>query len=361
MASRFWSRTAVAFLLVAVLQGARPALAAWSGYTAIGSGAVTSDISCAADGNGTGVCAALGSGGTLLVAHYNGTAWSGWTTETLALTSPPSCAEVIAGEVICASRNVTNEMVAYLWNGKTWTSPLAVAAGLFSGPSCAATASGKAVCAARSTSGEIVTAVYSGASWAAASWTRPALVSDAVYGPVKCTTDDVGQAICAYLTLGNATKVREFATSWSSAIDINGEVTAQPTTCTDAGVGGKAACFAIGTDTAVNGQLFVGGTFTAAHWTGWGSFNGSASSFSCAQYGQKAAVVNYACGAVSESNSGFYTNEYNGSSWAGWTQVGTMTFIGSPSCFALNRTVTPGRIMCALVTPANLAVTTIGP
>jgi len=357
---RLWSRIAAAVGLFVAVQSAVPAGAAWSAFTSIGTSNVFSDPSCAADGNGTAVCAALGSGSTPIVARFNGTSWSGWTHLSGVITAAPSCAAVLTGEVICASRNTDLQLIAYLWNGKTWSASLAVATGLDSAPSCAALSGGKAVCAGRSYEDGIVSAVYSGKSWAASSWSNPAVVVDAVYGPVECTPDDVGDAICAYLSLGSTTKVREFTTAWSTAINIAGFAT-KPATCTDAGVGGKAACFTTSTDGALYGQQFLGGTFTAAHWTGWGSIGGSINTFSCAQDGQKAALVNYACGAVALTNDAFYTNEFNGSGWSGWEQVGTTTFIGSPSCFALNTTTKPGRIMCAATTVSNIAVTTTGP
>jgi len=265
---------------------------------------------------------------------------------------------VLAGEVICGSRSADLQLVAYLWNGKVWSAPLVVASGLVSAPSCAALSSGKAVCAARSSLDGIVSAVYSGKSWAASSWSVPAVVSDTVYGPVECTPDEAGHAVCAYLALGSTTKVREFGTAWSAAINIAGFATS-PATCTDAGVGGKIACFAI-SEGGVYGQQFVGGSFTAANWTGWGSIGGTASSVSCAQYGQEAGLVNYACGAVSLTDDRFYTNEFTGS-WSGWVPLGTATFIGTPSCFALNHLTKPGRVMCALTTVGNAAVATIGP
>ncbi len=356
---RLCSRIAAAVGLFVAVQSAAPAGAAWSAFTSIGTSNVFSDPSCAADGNGTAVCAALGSGSTPIVARFNGTSWSGWTHLSGTITVAPSCAAVITGEVICASRNTDLQLIAYLWNGKTWSASLAVATGLDSAPSCAALSGGKALCAGRSYEDGIVSAVYSGKSWTASSWTNPAVVVDAVYGPVECTPDDVGNAICAYLATGSTTKVREFETAWSAAINIAGLATT-PATCTDAGVGGKAACFAI-SEGGVYGQQFLGGSFTAAKWTGWGSIGGAGSSVSCAQYGQKAALVNFACGAVSLTDDRLYTNEYNGSGWSGWVALGTATFIGTPSCFALNRTTTPGRIMCALTTVANTAVATVGP
>jgi hypothetical protein len=252
-------------------------------------------------------------------------------------------------------------MVAYLWSGGTWSAPLTVQSNLASGPSCSALSSGKAVCAARSTVGGILSAVYSGGTWATSSWTSPAVLTDVPYSPVNCTPDDAGHAICAYLTNASVTLVREFGTSWSGAINLGGAAT-NPPTCSAAGVGGKAACFATGTESALYGSTFAGGSFISSNWTAYGSLGGLVHSFSCTQNGQKAALSHYVCGAIALSpESNLYTNEYNGSAWAGWTQRGTTTFIGTPACFPLNTTITPGKVMCVLTNSTNKAVSITGP
>ena len=352
-------RLGIVLAVTVALPFAKKANAAWGGFVPIGPDVLVSDPACAADGNGTAVCAALGSGSTMMVARFNGSTWGGWTHFSGVLTTSPSCATIAAGRVVCASRNAGLQMVAYLFSGGTWTAPLVVQNDLTSAPSCAALASGKAICAARSGSGGIVSAVYGGSGWTSGSWTSAPFVSEALYSGIQCTTDTVGHAICAYLSRGSATTVREFGTAWSGGLNIGGTAT-RPPSCTEAGVGGKVACFATGTNSELFGQAFAGGSFTAANWGGYRAIGGLVNAFSCTQDGQKAGLVRYVCGVTALTDSGFYTSEYDGTFWSAFAARGG-TFIGAPNCFALNRSVTPGRVMCVLTTNATKAVSIVGP
>lgn len=353
-------RLALALAMVLGLRFAPSAEAAWSGFASLAGDIVTSDISCAPDGAGTAVCAALGTSGTMMVARYNGSSWGAWTHLTTVLAGAPSCTPIRTGQVICAARTANLQMAAYLWNGSTWSGSLTVQSGLLSDPSCAALSGGKAVCAAGGNPTGIIAAVYSGTGWSSTSWTKPSAVSDSLFSGIRCAPDDVGHAICAYLSKNSTTTVREFTTSWSAAINIGGTAS-NPPICTDTGVGGKVACFATGTDSGLYAATFKGGSFVASGWSSYGGFGGLVGSYSCTQDGQKAGVVKYVCGVVGLTTSGLFTNEYDGSNWGGWTARGTSAFIRTPSCIALNTTVTPGKVMCVLVSSGNKALSITGP
>jgi len=131
--------------------------------------------------------------------------------------------------------------------------------------------------------------------------------------------------------------------------------------CTEAGVSGAVGCFGVAYDSIMYLNEFKGGTFFDAGWSGWSSSGGLVHGIGCAEFGRNAAQVNYACGVAALNDSGFWTNEYNGSSWGSWVQQGTATFIGNPSCVALNTTVTPGQVMCVMLQENGTAVSIVGP
>lgn len=351
---------AAVVVLLATAWLASPAQAAWGSFVSMGPGAVLSDASCAADGVGTAVCAAIGAKSALMVNRFNGSAWSGWTTLTGVVTSVPSCSAAGAGKVVCAARTTNLAMVVWLWSGSTWSAPLTVGGGLATAPSCAPLSAGQVLCAARATSSKIVAEKFSGGTWAAASWTKIAPVDFAVYSPVNCAPDDLGHAICAWVSPQSQVSVREFSGSaWSAALVLGGRAT-NPPICTDGGVGGKAACFATGTDSALWGNAFAGGAFTLANWGGWGSIGGLVSGYGCSEDGLHAGVLQYACGIVGLTDNGFWTNEYISGSWGSWVAHGG-SFVGNPACFALNTSVSPGRVMCVLSTSTSLGVSVVGP
>jgi len=217
------------------------------------------------------------------------------------------------------------------------------------------------LCAGRGPTGDLVSEAYNGGTWSAASWKKVGATASTVYSPLGCAPDDLGNAICAWLTTGSAVAAREFNGSrWSAEVNTGGTAS-NPPVCTDAGVTGQLACFATGTDSALFGNPFAGGKFVAAGWGGWGSIGGLVHGYGCAEFGRRAGLVNYACGVTGLPTSGFYTNEYNGSSWGNFVQQGTHTYIGSPSCFALNKTVTPGRVMCVVTEESGRSVSIVGP
>jgi hypothetical protein len=326
---------------------------------------------------------------------YSGGSWHGWAPETggNTLASDPSCSgpgvEDVKNEyVICAARTATGGVAVDRYENGSFASELVVgASGAFgSAPSCAPLASRSealgVACSARTASSQLISAVYHNASaWSALSnWTLVSLNtgSGATALPVLsapgCAPDNLGDVICAWLSAANgvatvaATQLQPSPSHhggvvWSAIASLGGDGT-NPPSCTDAGAVGQVGCFSTGTNSALYGDEFAGGAFAAPRWGGWGGFEGLVQSYSCADYGLHGGTTSYACGVVGLINSGFWTNTlaHIGVPWSGWVLQGKSTsFIGNPSCFALRRNVTPGRVMCVVPQANGTTVSIIGP
>ncbi len=334
--------------------------AGWGNTTTLGATQLVSDPACASDAPGKAVCAALGPASTLYVNRFNGTSWSGWSSRGIVGLETPTCSGIGTGKAICGVRTASLQLTAIQWNGTSWSSPVTVGSPLESGPSCALLTTGKAICAGRATAGGIASSLYSGASWSTAAWSTLAVLTDATYTAPDCTSDAAGRAICAYLIGASNVTVREFdGTKWIGPINLGGRATVPPR-CTEAGAAGKVGCFAVGTEAALYQNLFAGGAFSLSGWSGFGSLGGLVHGFDCSQTGQKAGQVRYSCAATALVDNALYTNDYNGASWGGWTSRGGK-YEGAPACFPLDRTTTPGKVMCVVRTQGNTASSIRGP
>ena len=357
-----WLRDALPILLGALASSAVTTAghAGWGSTTTLGTTQLVSDPACASDAPGKAVCAALGPASTLYVNRYNGTSWSGWSSRGIVGNAAPTCTGLGTGKAICAVRTTTLQMTAIQWNGTTWSSAVTVGGALESGPSCALLTSGRAICAGRAATGGIASSLYSGASWSTAAWSTLAVLADATYSAPDCTSDAAGHAFCGYLLGASDVAVREFdGTKWIGPVDLGPRATTPPR-CTEAGTGGKVGCFANGTDSGLYANLFAGGSFNIAGWSGFRGLGGLVHGFDCSQSGQKAAQVRYSCAVTALVDNALYTNDYNGTSWTGYTSRGGK-YQGWPSCFPLDRTTTPGKIMCVVRTQANTASSIRGP
>src|SRR5260370_5237197 len=262
-------RLVVLLTLLFLLVQAHPAMAAWGSFVSMGSTTVNSDVSCADTTGGQAVCAASGFTNTLLVNHFNGSTWSGWTKLAGAITSAPSCANDGNGHVICAARASNGGMVATVFNGTAWSAETKVNGTLASALSCASLGSGRVLCAARSVTGGLTSSVFNGTMWSA--FDSQTATSTSAPG---CGSDDAGRVVCMMLdTASTAIVNRDDGTNWDGFINTGGRGTGDPT-CTNFGVSGEEVCFVRGTDSALWGNRFAGGTWAAASWTGWGSMGG---------------------------------------------------------------------------------------
>ncbi len=368
MRGRWWLPLVALLALVAAPPFAVPARAAWGSYVSVGKALLESDPSCATESPGVAFCAAVGPGGKLMFARNIAYTWTPWTSAADVVTSAPSCTSAGQGFVVCAARSASLELIAYLDASGTVSPGVTAKVIIGSAPGCAPVSGGAGVlCAARSPSGELVGALYNGSgTWASTSWTVIKAVASTVYSPVNCTMlgDVAGDVICAWLTKGSAVATRVFAQGtgkWGGENDLGGTAT-NPPVCTADGLDIYVGCFATGTDSALFGNLYgPGPDNTIPVWGGWGSFAGLVHGYSCVDDGATAATVAFACGVTGLIDSGFWTNEYNGSSWSGWVQQGTATFIGAPSCIVFNAAVTPVQVMCVATQQNGMAVSITGP
>src|SRR6266567_233699 len=147
------ARLAVSLILLTLLVHPHPAAAAWGPFVSLGTNTVNSDASCTGLTGGTAVCAARSLTNTMLVNHFNGTAWAGWKNLAGTITSAPSCAPDGAGQAICAARSTAGGMLYTIFNGTVWSAESSVTGSLSTGLSCATLGGGRVLCAARSVSG----------------------------------------------------------------------------------------------------------------------------------------------------------------------------------------------------------------
>ena len=153
-------------------------------------------------------------------------------------------------------------------------------------------------------------------------------------------------------TTSNEIANRYDGTKWDGFIKTGGRGTGDPT-CTNFGVAGEAVCFGRGTDSALWGNRFAGGTWAATSWTGWGTLGGLVGAKgSCANLAARELV----CGVFALTDSALWVDEYNGSAWLGFARVGRTT-VGTASCTTLGG----GKVLCAVVGVNNKVTSTVGP
>jgi hypothetical protein len=353
----------VSFVLTLLLW--TPADAAWSSFRQLSNTSLESDPSCAAESPGVALCAAIGPGSEIMYSRWNKTSWSAWTSLKTVVTSTPSCTNAGSGKVICAVRDTALQMVAYLDNSGSISSAATVKISLGSAPSCAAQSSGGVLCAGRGTTGNLVAATYkTSATWSSADWTVLPPQPQTVYSPVNCTAggDAAGAVICTWISVGSAVTADMYSKGkWQGALDLGPILTSVPA-CTSAPPDLAVACFAPGDSSGLYVNTYSDSGWSLSSWSGWESLGGLVHGYSCAYYVATGQPLGIECGATALTNSGFWTDVYNGSAWSGWAQQGTDTFIGNPACFELDHAVLPvGRAMCVVVQPNGRAASITGP
>jgi hypothetical protein len=344
------SRILPLFAIVVLLSAAPAVWAAWSTPLSMGTTTVLSDPSCASPVPGTAVCAARGLGQILVVNHFNGTTWSGWTSIAGVVTSNPSCAANGAGEVLCAARNNSGGISGTLFNGSTWSALVKAGGQITSGPSCAELTAGNVLCVGRSTAGGFTSSIFNGTTWSAFKTLNGSTVSEP-----GCGSDNAGNVICIATTTSTWSIVaaRFSGAAWSGFINIAGKSTSDRYSCTAlGGTFGVLSCFARGSDESVNVNDFKGGAWTVANWSGWSSLAGAANpGTSCSQL----STGELGCATVA-SDSALWVNSFNGSSWSGWLSLGGQ-HISNPACAGLGT----GKVVCAVVGLNGKATSTVGP
>jgi hypothetical protein len=190
--------------------------------------------------------------------------------------------------------------------------------------------------------------VFNGTTWSA--FDNQAATATSAPG---CGSDDGGRAVCAMRdTAGKVIVNRYNGSGWDGFINTAGLASGEPV-CGNFGISGEVVCFARGSDLALWGNRFTGGTWTLAHWTGWGTLGGLVNSKGACAVTITGQLV---CGAISLSDSALYVTHYNGTTWGGFQKLG-QTAIGSPNCTSLGN----GTVLCTIVGVNNKVSGVVGP
>lgn len=324
-------------------------LASWSSFVATGSATGIGSPSCAVLSSGHVVCAELSGKATMMWNEFNGTAWGKWASLSGTISSRPSCTGDGASHVICAATATSGGLLWATFDGTSWSTPATITGALYSGPSCAEYLAGEVLCVARNATGGLAWSLYNGTSWSAF-----ANLSTAAFSAPSCTTDNNNGVVCAIFTTSNATLVNRFAAgTWKGFLNVGGTAGGVPD-CTSMNSGGKVACFAKAYTAGLYVNVFNGASWAATSWSGYAGLGGAANdNMGCTSQ----AAGELLCGAISATNSVFYADVYNGTSWTGFTQVGTQTWNGSPSCAPLGN----GKAVCVVMSVKNQLSAVVGP
>jgi len=326
--------------------------AAWSGFVSMGTTAALGDPSCAQRVSGDVVCAARSLKQTFQVNTFTGTAWSGWTSLAGNIYSAPSCTSDGNNKVFCAALSATSSLMVTVFNGTSWSTPASVGGQLTSAPSCASFSAGKLVCVARSLTGGLTWSAFNGTAWSAFG----NLAATTISAP-GCAGDGAGGVVCAVNSLNTTSKTQPVlanrfnGTSWQGFLNLGGVPTTDPT-CTPTGISGQVMCFARGSDSALWRAEFTGGTWSLAHWLPWASLGGLVGKSDCSTV----TAANVVCATVSVQDGALWTDQFNGTSWLGWTRLGG-TGLGAPSCSPL----ISGKVLCAMLGVNNKGTSVTGP
>lgn len=332
------------FWLSAALAGlagfAQPASAQ---FVSLGATKVQAALSCVQYGEGGAICATLGFDSKVAVNRYDAGAWSGWSTVGNVVASKPSCVSVAKNRALCATRHATGALATLIYNG-TWSGQRLTGDGIASRPSCAGYVFGGMICVAKNAAG--------GLRWVATDGKEFSEFTDlagTVTNPPNCTSDTQAYSprnvICAYGNQNGRVFVRRFdGTAVTAALDLGGQ-TGREVLCTHLGPGaavaGKATCAGVGTNSSTFPNVFSGGAFTAANWSGFFQISGTSSSLvSCAPR----SANNLTCGTLAVDNAGFYVLTTTNGTFSAYSFIGG-TFTGDPSCFPL----VAGKVMCVMV------------
>jgi hypothetical protein len=343
-------RTASCFLLsILLLCAGSSAWATWGPFISTGTNTGVGVPSCAQASQLNIACAVRNGQSTLMVNHFNGSAWSVWTTVSGTVATDPSCTSDLNGKVYCAATTTSGQMEVAVYNGTTWGTPTTVNASLYSAPSCAGYTAGKVLCVARNSAGGLAWSLFNGTSWSAFANLTTVTVS-----PPSCTTDNNNGVICAVYSSGYATKVNRFAAGhWQGFLTIGGIAGGVPD-CVSMNSGGQVVCFAKAWSSGVYVNRFKGGSWAAGNWTGYGGLGGEVDdNAGCTSQ----APGQLLCGAIGVTDNAMYADLYNGTTWSGWVvKVGGSGF-GSPSCTALGT----GQVVCVIMGPNNRLTSSVGP
>jgi hypothetical protein len=340
----------VCLLLLPAFLGLCPS--SWASWKFISTGTATAvgTPSCAQLSTSHVVCAVRTGKAGIMVNGFNGTSWHSWTTLAGTVSSDPSCTSDGNGNVICAATATSGSLLWTRFNGTTWTTPLQVTASLFSTPSCANYTVGQVLCVARNASGGLAYTIYNGVKWS----TIANLAITAISQP-GCTTDNNAGVICAVYTSAGATEVNRYtAGHWQGFLNIGGIAGGAPD-CTSMNDNGNVVCFAEGYISGIYGNRFKGPAWTTADWTGYSDrgLGGSVTeNASCTSQ----SANKLACGVMSVTDDAFYADVWNGTSWSGWTRIGS-SGTGSPSCAPLGT----GQVVCIFMGLKNQLTSVVGP
>ena len=232
-----------------------------------------SDPSCAGDESGSVVCVTRGIDNALWAATYSGGYWSQFTKIGGPLLSDPSCAydgvgkAYGPGSIFCAYVGVDSALYVYRFQGGTWTGPQNLGGLATSRPSCAGNGAGQVVCAVRGTDSALYADRFDGTTWQGFQRLGGLITSDP-----SCTRNRSGRIFCA---AGGGTDrallvntLSETTQTWSGFQSLGGTIASNPRCAEDAA--GLVVCAVRGTDS----MLYVN-QFDGTRWLGFQNVGGA--------------------------------------------------------------------------------------
>jgi hypothetical protein len=364
----------------------RLAAAGWTEFVSLGDVPILSDLSCASAATGSAVCAGSGPGHVVEFIAYDKGAWGAWAPRGTVSTSAPSCAATGSGTVLCAATGpAVGSLVLDIFGG----AELAVdtRALMPTDPTCVAPQPDRVFCVAPTLTSRIgsvrhgiVGVTFDVPSGKAEATTR--LTSEKVYSQIGCAPDGLGHAVCAWVSADGHIAARQYLGQpfppsgplpWTAEVDLMGLPATAPQ-CFYSGVAGVVACAGVSSDTNLYGNAYNGRSFDADSWTGWQGIAGPVTGFGCAGLGAIGGHPSFMCGIVSARDNHFYTGVDTGQGWGGFIlhhgyYVGNSVekvyepgyFIGNPTCFPIDQSVMPARLMCVVRAQDHTVYSTIGP
>lgn len=327
-------------------------------FVGTGAGTFASNPSCATYANSTyssALCAAIAPSGIVWFNFYNGFSqkFQGWvkTTGETAAVSDPSCtpSNDASFETLCAARGATGTLLLYQYLNGALGAQLALSSPtpLASAPSC--TSRGQVfVCVARSASSQLIQAEYAdGSPWNASSWSVNVIAASLpVLSSLSCTSDgtEAPFILCGAITTDSNGLAVAIPQSGADTFGNIGGTLTNPPVCMTFAVLTALECYVTGE----NSDLNVGNAAPPDfYWSGWSSLGGLVHGTACQEW-QAASGPEFdgvVCGVTGLIDSGFWVDVWtDGGEWSGWSEPGTGTYTGTPSC-PVNLS---GGIMCMI-------------
>jgi len=328
-----------------------------------GTASLSSDPSCATTFDGILLCGSQDSLGRPVIAEFNTNVskWSKWTLLDSGAFSPVGCALTgDAAALTCAYLESFGEEVA-TWSVEAQThlgiverSGTGLEDNAVTEPSCLELSTTEVWCAVTALNGQVDAISYIHTE--ARPYSGNARLAGYTSAAVAVSAPScAGTTICAWLNAGGHVFARKdfplttLPSSQEAATmtDLGGVFVGRPQ-CIPS-TGGKIACFAVNVNSQVGAIEYTPPGWGTIHWSSWANLQGSVAQdwFSCVQTYFSDNLLHYTCVVVASTDHTLYFNNFNGSSWGGWSQVDpNTTLVGRPDCKVVNKNLNNNVITC---------------